>query len=199
MPSKKEISLLPDSENINNIGARAIRWVTTVGRYVIIFTELIVISAFVSRFWLDRKNADLSEVIRQQKAILESTKDFETEYSLLQQRLKFIKDSNIQTSYSEKLTTLANSTPNEIIFDKLALSEKDNQLIANISVFSYTEESIIDFATNLILNPQISSVNISKIEKKPKENRYQIEINLVFKNETIWSTPPQSYLPLRHP
>ncbi|HAP37638.1 hypothetical protein A2574_01320 [Candidatus Shapirobacteria bacterium RIFOXYD1_FULL_38_32] len=185
MPSKKEISLLPDSENINNIGARAIRWVTTVGRYVIIFTELVVISAFISRFWLDRKNADLSEVIRQQKAILESTKDFETEYSLLQQRLKFIKDSNIQTSYSEKLTTLANSTPNEIIFDKLALSEKDNQLIANISVFSYTEESIIDFATNLILNPQISSVNISKIEKKPKENRYQIEINLVFKNETI--------------
>lgn len=183
MPPKKEISLLPDSENSNTFSARAIRWVTTVARYVIIFTELIVISAFISRFWLDRKNSDLSEVIRQQKAILESTKDFEVEYSLLQQRLKFIKESNTGISYSDKLITLANSTPNEIIFDKVTLGHYDKGLTANMSVFSYTEDSIVTFATNLILNPQISSVNISKIEKKQKENRYLIEINLVFKPE----------------
>jgi len=53
MPAKKEISLLPDEENLDSFSARAFRWLTTVGRYVIVFTELIVICAFLSRFWLD--------------------------------------------------------------------------------------------------------------------------------------------------
>jgi methyl coenzyme M reductase subunit C-like uncharacterized protein (methanogenesis marker protein 7) len=77
MPAKKEISLLPDEENLNTLSARVLRYLTTIGRVIIILTELAVISAFLSRFWLDRKNADLSETIRQQKAILESTQEFE--------------------------------------------------------------------------------------------------------------------------
>jgi hypothetical protein len=47
MPAKKEISLLPDEENADSLSARIVRWITTVGRYVIVFTELIVIGAFV--------------------------------------------------------------------------------------------------------------------------------------------------------
>ncbi|MBU4397602.1 hypothetical protein KKC08_05560 [Patescibacteria group bacterium] len=80
---KREISLLPKDQDNNSSTAKLIRWITTVGRVVIIFTELIVIAAFVSRFWLDRKNSDLSESIRQQKAILESTALFEVDYSTL--------------------------------------------------------------------------------------------------------------------
>ena len=80
MPSKKEISLLPAEENLNTFSARFLKWVTSVGRVVIVFVELIVIGAFLSRFWLDRKNSDLSETLRQQKAILASTQEFEKDY-----------------------------------------------------------------------------------------------------------------------
>jgi len=76
MANKKELSLLPDSSNPNSFSARFIKWVTTIGRWVMTLTELIVISAFISRFWLDRKNSDLSDLIRQKQAILESTQEF---------------------------------------------------------------------------------------------------------------------------
>ena len=176
------MSLLPDSENSNSLTSRVLKYVTSVGRMIIIFTELIVITAFLSRFWLDRKNSDLSEVIRQQKAILESTRDFETEYSLLQQRLKFIKDNNTKTaSLGPSLINLAESAPPEIVFDSIAVAEYSLPLKARINVNTYNEDSIVTFATNLLLNPNIQSVDIGSIEKKPKDGKYTISLNIIFK------------------
>jgi hypothetical protein len=45
---------------------------------------------------------------------------------------------------------------------------------------AYKEESIVDFITNLTVNPDISSVRIDKIEKKSQENNYSINVSLVF-------------------
>ncbi len=187
MPAKKEPSLLPDSENNNTFLARVLRWTTTVGRFVIVFTELIVISAFLSRFWLDRKNSDLSEVIRQQKAILESTQDFEKEFTLLQQRLKTIKDFYaISPAYNRQAQSLVDSTPPDIIYNSLSLSSPppSNQVNADLNLISYKEESIVDFITNLVVNPNIQTVKVQRIEKKPKDSRYIIQISLVFKKST---------------
>jgi Tfp pilus assembly protein PilN len=182
MPAKKEISLLPDEENLDSFSARAFRWLTTVGRYVIVFTELIVICAFLSRFWLDRTNSDLSEIIRQQQAILASTGSFETEYSQLQQRLNIIKNFyQNQPEYQSKLQTLTESTPLDITYTNLALTKNaSSQTTADISFSAYQESSIVNFITNLIVNPQISSVNILTIEKKTKENIYHVSLSLVF-------------------
>jgi hypothetical protein len=188
MPVKKEISLLPDEENVNTFSARAIKWVTTAGRFVMVFTELIVICAFLSRFWLDRTNSDLSEVVRQQKAILESTKDFEKEYSLLQKRLKLIKNFyQGQPQYQNKITSLAESTPLDITFEHLRVDRNPvtNQTTASIGILAYSESSIIDFITNLVLNPAVSSVDIEAIEKKPKDSKYTINLLLTFTKDQV--------------
>jgi hypothetical protein len=184
MLTKKEISLLPDEENPNSPAAKLLRWVTTVGRFVIVFTELIVICAFISRFWLDRKNSDYSDVLRQQKAILESTQAFEKEYALLQQRLKVIKDFYSKTpEYNSKIISLAESTPKDIVFNSLVLENdaKLNSIVANVDLISYKEDSIVDFITNLTVNENIQTVDVKSIEKKPKENQYSINLFLVFK------------------
>jgi len=184
MPAKKEISLLPDEENPNSAGARILQWVTTVGRFVIVFTELIVISAFISRFWLDRKNSDYSDILRQQKAILESTQAFEKEYSLLQQRLKVIKDFYSKTpQYNSKIISLVESTPEDIIFNSLTVENgtASKGMTANVDLVSYKEESIVDFITNLTANENIDVVDVKSIEKKPKENQYSVKLFLVFK------------------
>ena len=184
MPAKKEISLLPDEENPNSPSARFLQWITTVGRFVIVFTELIVISAFISRFWLDRKNSDYSDILRQQKAILESTQAFEKEYSLLQQRLKVIKDFYSKTpEYNSKIISLTESTPNDIVYNSLVVENDINRksIVANIDLTSYREESIVDFITNLTVNENIQIVDVKSIEKKPKENQYSVKLFLVFK------------------
>lgn len=184
MVAKKEISLLPEEENLSSVGGRILKWSTTVGRFVIVFTELIVISAFVSRFWLDRRSSDLSEIIRQQKAILETTKDFEKNYSLLQQKLKTVKGFiSSSPKYGEKINSLIASTPQDIIYDDLTISKDNQKIMANIALTVLSEQSIIDFITNLTLNPDIESADVRKIEKKPKENNYSMELLVFFKNK----------------
>ena len=185
MPSinKKEISLLPNEENSNTLIARILRWLTTVGRVIIIFTELIVISAFLSRFWLDRKNSDLSEIIRQQTAILASTKDFEADYRSLQERLKYISNFyKSQPKYVDNLNSLIQSLPDGIFFRSLTLNSdpKTSQIVAQVELYSYQEDSIVDFITNLKLNPDISSVDVQKIEKKTKDSKYYLSLSLTF-------------------
>lgn len=182
MTEKKEISLLPSEENNNTFMARFLRWVTTIGRVVIILTELIVIGAFLSRFWLDRENSDLSETLRQQKAILASTTDFENDYISLQERLKFIKNFyQSEPKYVESLNTLVQSIPEGIYFQNLNFSNSDSAISARINAFSYQEDIIIDFIVNLKLNPDIGSVNVENIEKKTKDSKYYLDIFITFK------------------
>jgi len=186
MPALKEISLLPSEEDLNSPSARALRWLTGVGRYIIVFTELIVILAFISRFWLDRQNSDLSEIIRQQKAILESTAEFEKEYDLLGQRLSQIKVFyQNQPRYDQDISSLAKSAPPQIIFNNFTITrQEDKQIAVTASLSSFSEEAIVDFITNLILNPAISKVDVKNIEKKPKSSTYTINLFLLFNNQT---------------
>jgi len=185
MAIKKELSLLPDTENPNSFSARVFKWLTTIGRSVIVITELIVVLAFLSRFWLDRKNSDLSEVVRQQQAILESTQNFENEFSSLQQRLIMIKNFYAkQPQYDQQIDLLVTSTPQDIIFNNLSVNydPSTTQTKAIASLTAFKEDSIVNFITNLMVNPGIQSVDINQIEKKSKENNYSISISVVFKN-----------------
>lgn len=183
MPARREMSFLPDEENIDSLSARVVRWATTAGRFVIVFTELIVVSAFLSRFWLDRTNSDLSEAVRQQKAILESTSEFEVDYANLQRKLKLARNLyESQPDYSTRLLALASSVPPGVAFDQLSVEQdpKNQQVTARISLFTHQESAIVDLITNLLVNPQISSVDIQTIEKKPKSSQYDVSLSLVF-------------------
>jgi len=186
MAIKKEISLLPEAENPNSFGAVFFKWLTTVGRWIIVITELIVILAFISRFWLDRRNSDLSEIVRQQQSIIESTKYFETEYTSFQERLSNIKEAYIsQPKYDQYLLSLIKSTPQDLIYDTISTEKNsNNEITTTASLISSNEESIVNFISNLMLNPDIKSVEINKIEKKPKENNYTVLISLVFNSKT---------------
>jgi hypothetical protein len=185
MLASKEISLLPQDENPNSIGARILRWSTGVGRYVMVFTELIVILAFISRFWLDRKNSDLSEILRQQKAILATTADFEQQYQLLSQKLDLVKASyDSQPDFSYYLKSLAKSTPPQISYRDINISpEPDQPLSLSAGLSSFSEDAIVEFISNLIKNPDIAKINVKNIEKKDKSNLYSLSILIIF-NQT---------------
>ncbi len=188
MATKKDISLLPESENPRSFGARFFRWITTTGRITIILTELIVISAFISRFWLDRKNSDLSATARQKQAILTSATPFEDEFTKLQQRLSFIKEFYInQSNYSNQINSLIKSTPSDLFYEKISVStdKKTKATIISASLAAYREESIISFLSNLMLNSDIEKVDITKIEKKERENQYVVSIILNFKKTPV--------------
>lgn len=185
MSAKKELSLLPEESNNNSFSARTIRYLTTIGRYIIVFTELIVISAFISRFWLDRRNSDLSEVLRQQKAILESTAEFEKEFFSLQSRLKYIDTQyKNQPNYIINLKSIVSSLPADVFLQNMIIDKTSAQL----SLYSYREDSLVNMIVNFSLNPEISTVDIRKIEKKSKDSKYYVDISLNFKSKSAQSS-----------
>ncbi len=184
MPPKKEISLLPQEENSQSPLARFLRWATGVGRVVIVFTELIVILAFLSRFWLDRENADLSETLRQQKAIITSTKEFEKDYLSLQERLNYIDKFYKNTpDFTRYIRSLVNTVPNDIFFQSLSFKKQPEKsdLSCLAQLYSYQESSLINFITNASLNPDIKSIDVRRIEKKSRDNKYYLDVVISFK------------------
>jgi hypothetical protein len=184
MANKKELSLLPDADNPNSFSARVLKWLTTVGRWIIVLTELVVIVAFISRFWLDRKNSDLSEIIRQRQAILASTQDFEAEFNSFQKRLTYIRNFyENQPAYDEKIDILVKSTPVDLTYKSISIKqdEKTSDITISASLIAFNEKSIIDFIKNLKLNPKIDTININNIEKKSNENNYSISVTTIFK------------------
>jgi len=179
MPPRKEISLLPDADNPNSVGEKIIYWISNILRYIMVFTELIIIIAFLSRFKLDQRNTDLSDRLRNQKYILETTANFEKEYRSLQQKLELIKTLyKEQPNYYDKIISIVNNTPSDIIYNTLNVTNKDSKITVNLSVFAYQEEAIIDFINQLSLNQKIKAININNIEKKTRENKYNVTLSL---------------------
>ena len=65
MPAKKEpeINLLPQEEFEGSVIGRILKWGLSTFRIIVIIVEMVVMAAFLSRFWLDAKNSDLNEDI----------------------------------------------------------------------------------------------------------------------------------------
>lgn len=180
MPSKKEISLLVGADDPNSISDKIVFWVSNVLRYIMVFTELIIIIIFLSRFKLDRENTDLSDRIRQQKSIIQVNANFETEYNSLQQKITLIgKLYKEQPDYYSKIVSIIQNTPSDITFNSLSVENKNSKVVFSLNVFAYQEEAIIDFINQLSQNKQIKSIEVSNIEKKARENKYNI--NLILK------------------
>jgi len=179
---KKSINLLPTENNVNSFSSRFIKWLTTTGRVVIIFTELIVVGAFLSRFYFDRQNSDISEVIKQQKSIMDSVKDFEKQFTDTQKRIASIKDIKTQVpNFDVYLKAVVSHVPTDIIINQFRMTAKPSATIVDLVIDAYQEPALVAFINNLSRDKTITSVKISRIEKKPKIGSYTVTIQLEFK------------------
>ena len=193
MASKRKGSanLLPESADPGSLANRIALWVTTVGRLVIVFTELVVIGAFLSRFSLDRKNSDLSEVIRQQKAILESTKEFEGEYVLLANRLMFIDKFYVEGRFdvARSLASIGKSTLPGVSFEQMSARTvgegKNSQTVFDIDCFTYDEDLLVEYLTNLVRNPEVKSIEVKNISKEERESKYHLTMSVYWVEQPI--------------
>ena len=77
MPAQKKqvnINLIERPDENNSLSNQFLSWAFTYGRYIIIITQIIVLSVFFLRFKFDREHADLKESVSQKEAILEYIK-----------------------------------------------------------------------------------------------------------------------------
>lgn len=139
-PLNPKLNLLPaDRFEYSKLG-RFLKWALSAGRYVVVFTELIVIIAFISRFWFDRQLTDLREQRVQKSAVVESFKDTQNTFEQTKAMLNLIKNTlaggaKIVTRFNE----IQNLTPLGIEYQSIAISSQSASLVGfapNINSFS---------------------------------------------------------------
>ncbi len=117
------LNLLPQDEIEKSPAGKFLKWALSFGRYIVIFTELIVLLAFFSRFYFDRKLSDLHESIAQKQAIVESASDLEKQAREIQGRLAAAKTILLEDVPAQAmLINLGQATPSDIVYNTVYIT-----------------------------------------------------------------------------
>lgn len=117
--------LSKDSFEFSGTG-KLLKWTTTVGRVLVVMTEFVVILAFASRFYFDKRLNDLSESIDGKLAVVRNYSETEIQMRDLLARQSIVENymtNNIDIS--NKIADIGRQIPSGITLDSLSMKNKD--------------------------------------------------------------------------
>ena len=158
-----QINLIPEKEFAKTIGGRLLTGVVSSFRIMVILTEIFVMIAFLSRFWLDAQNTDLNEEIEKKKAILLDYQNFERQFRDAQQRIAIYTQYDVYRKPSEFLVPLIDSVSPDIILTNISKSED----FLTIQGRTVDESFIQQFMLNLESKQIFSLINLSDVKSDP--------------------------------
>jgi Tfp pilus assembly protein PilN len=162
MPAKKDlkINLLPQKEFERSTLGRILRWAVSSFRIIVIITEMIVMAAFLSRFWLDANNSGLNDTISQKKSTIASFAETENKFRIFQKQIDVFTKISSLTQKSDYLSLITSLTPPEVILNSIS----DNEASLQITGYSGSERNISQFLKNLSSNDKFTEVTLNKID-----------------------------------
>jgi Tfp pilus assembly protein PilN len=163
---KTAIEFLPQEEWEKGTWGKVLKWALNIGRHIVIFTELVVILAFLSRFKLDRDLTDLGEKIKQQQAIITSWGNFEETFRFLGKRLETInelKKNQLETDLF--LDELANLVPIDVVVYDFNISDKK----LSLSATAFSEGGLSIFLKNLKNSSRFKNVKLTQLGFSPEK------------------------------
>lgn len=155
-----DVNLLPSDDLEGRPGGIFLKWALSWGKRIVVTTELIVILAFLSRFWLDTEVANLSEKIEQKKAIVLSQSDFEKTFRALSSRVS--RSQSIEnlpsplTVYNLSLPLI----PQGVVISKITLDGKSIFIAANSD-----EASLGKMVDSFKNSPDFTNVSVEGISR----------------------------------
>lgn len=161
-----QINLLPEANfEITPMG-RVLSWILSTFRIIVIVTEIIVMIAFLSRFWLDAQNTDLNDEIKQKTALLSASRDFEKEFENTQKRLQIFSElTKNQGVYADTLNTVVSYLPSDLYLTTTTFEESSLQIEGSSS----NEISIQQLIVNLSSSGKFSDVGLIELATDPKD------------------------------
>jgi len=141
------LDLLKPQSNPEKLPIRLIRWLLSIGRYIFIFVEALVLVAFIARFKLDADLSANKEAIEQQIPYIESLAPYEVLIRQTQFKLSTI-DSFYKTyaDYGQILKKIADQTPPGVKI--ISLNLERNVAKVSITLNAQTQDNN-DLATLL--------------------------------------------------
>lgn len=141
----KTINLLPDNDFQSTTFGRILKWALSSFRFIVIVTELVVVSAFLSRFWLDATNSDLNEELNINIAQVKAYQNVEKEFRTYQNQINVAKTLYLNGKTSNLTQEITQAMPNDIVVSSVQLIGQDLQ----IKALSFTEQAVAQFLVNL--------------------------------------------------
>ncbi len=159
-PAKITINLVPKDPFFESFLGRTLRWALSAGRYIVIFTELVVIASFATRFTLDRQVTDLNQELLQKEYIIESYGSLESNFRTVQAKVDEYKQIEQESNITESFEHLSEVTPQGIQLSSLTI-EPASVVITGVSI---SQSAFNTFVTNLQISPDFSNVSVDTIE-----------------------------------
>jgi Tfp pilus assembly protein PilN len=177
MPKNKAINLLPQEEFEASTIGRVLRWAMGSFRIIVIVTEMIVMAAFLSRFWLDAENSDISESIKIASSQIQVQSDFEREFRGVQTKLAIYKQINSEVKSSDKFLNLATKTPPGVTLTSVMVHDTTS----DIKGVSDTETAIAQFVSNLKNDPTVKKISLGALDTSDElESRIAFQVNISY-------------------
>lgn len=134
------INLVIKDDLGDTLSGQLLTWALTYGRYIIIMTQIVVLSVFFLRFKLDRDHNDLKEAVAQKQALIQSVSDLEKEVRYVQGKIVLIKTTIQNQDIPVRiLKFLSENSPSDVSLASLNIS--DNKIS-----FSATAKSLRSFS-----------------------------------------------------
>lgn len=163
---ESQINLLPQKEFASSTLGRILNWVLSTFRIIVIVTEIIVMIAFLSRFWLDAKNTDLNDEIKQKQAFLAASLPFEKDFKDTQKRLAIFSNiANEKPLISGVLNQISSFLPPDVLLNSTSFNGKS----VEIAGLTQNETSIQQFVVNLQSGDFLQNVALSEVMSSEKE------------------------------
>ena len=139
-------------------------WALTVGRLLVILTELIALGAFLYRFSLDRQIIDLHGKIKQEEAIVKGYKNNEDAYRNLQDRLALATNFASLGSHKIKIfQDVLSFAPNGVTINNIVM----NEARISINAIAQNTSSLSSFINSLKTYSKIKKLSLDSIQIKP--------------------------------
>lgn len=154
------INLVPKDPFFQTPLGKTLRWALSVGRYLVIFTELVVIVSFATRFTLDRQVTDLNDAIGQRQRLIESYGTLESDFRVVQAKIDTYKQIEQQGNIVEIFPKISEVIPDGVKFQELTIFP-DKLSFSGLALSQNTLNTLI---TNMQLSKSLFNVKVEKIE-----------------------------------
>ena len=161
MPAKEytSVNLLSKDPFSESFVGKVLMWALSIGRYIVVFTELVVILSFLSRFTLDRQMTDLNSKINQQLLIVQSYGDLEERFRSLQDKLTFVRSQTEKTNVEDVLDKIVSRLPPDVKLIKLSVRNET----VSISATTLSSGGMSRFINGLRADKTFTDIKLSSV------------------------------------
>lgn len=155
------INLMPGQEEFQDSVGSTIHWALTIGRYLVIFTEIVAIAIFILSIKLSADKQDLKESISNLTQQVSAQEDFEEEFRSVQDRINEVKDQRSSHFLNNKvLSEFLKLLPQGMTLETLELAENEISFSGSFATPKELQTLILTFSQS----DTIVGLNISKLE-----------------------------------